>query len=915
MNASGGIEGVWPLSVLWLNVLADMLAAMSYLLIPLIIIYIVLRRPDMKFRGMLTLLSVLFVCGGIMHLVAIATAWYGMDGIYGITKAVMAIVSLLTVYVLFRNLKSILSIPSPAQYQAALKKVSDEEFRSSLLEIEKRGEAIFKFSLELFPTGLLVVDGRQEIRIVNHALASMFGYEEEELIGQPLSILLSPELSTHHHFLVDEYLRVPAEREKVSAGRLVRGKTKSGTDISVEISLSAHEWEGETHAFASVVNLGEVISDKNLFFEHSNRLRRVIDATNDGIWEWNAQTGEVWFSAQFQDMMGMDPAHRKAGQPTLKQWFLHVHHEDRALLRRTYKEHVQSQKKYDVVCRALCKSGCYEWFHVRGDTVFDRDGTPILMSGTLTNINEVKQLEVEVAQKTQFLNAVLNKSLSAVFIYSYEEQKVVYVNERYTEILGYTQDELNRIQQEKGLLSLYHPDDVELVRQHIQRVAESSGDEDFSIEYRVRHRSGHWIWCLSRDSVHDLGGEIDSLFMSHHAGDHTITTPEKESSRIEILGTFVDVTPMKLREERIKQLALDLSSTFEQAAVGISHVDLDGRWLRANAKQCEILRYDYQELLKKDFYDVVHEEDVKSEWALVTSLMEGDNQSCSAEVRCVCGDGETIWVNLTASIVGHEGGEHSHFLLVVEDISERKAVEQALAESNAALERFAYSASHDLQEPLRKITSFSDILQHRLKDQLQTMDAGHEARYELGRIGDAASRMREMINSLLQLSRYSREAPEREIVSLSALLDRMKEDLSRLLEESQAQVVLESDVELYVDRAGFIQVLHNLISNSVRYARMDVPAHIVVRGWSERSSVYISVTDNGCGFESQYAQQIFEPFQRLVSKMTPGHGMGLSICQQIARAHRGSISVESQVGIGSCFTIEIPKEDSRDVRD
>lgn len=908
------VEGVgegWPASVVWLNIVADMLAALSYFLIPLIILYVVFRRPDMKFRGMLTLLSVLFLCAGVVHLVAVSSAWYGVNGVYGVTKFVMALVSFLTVYALLRNLKKILTIPSPAQYQAALKKVSDEEFRSSLLEIEKRGEAIFKFSLELFPTGLLVIDGRQEIRIVNHALASMFGYEEEELIGENLSILLNPEQSFHHRFLVDEYLSTGEHRDKVSAGRLVRGKTKSGADISVEISLSAHEWEGETHAFASVVNVGEVISDKNLFFEHSNRLRRVIDATNDGIWEWNAQTGDVWFSARLLDMMGMKVGAR-GEYPTFRQWLNHVHHEDRAYLRSSFKQHIKTQEKYDVVCRALCKSGCYEWFHLRGDTVFDREGNPVLMSGTLTNINDVKEMEVEIAQKTQFLNAVLNRSLAAMYIYDFDRQEVVFVNEQYTEISGYNLDDLNRIQKEAGLLSIFHPDDVELVKEHTERVAKSSGEESFSIEYRVRHKQGHWFWCLSRDSRHLLDAKVANGLMD--LGDRVPSSGAlHKSSSCEILGTFVDVTPIKLREERIKQLALDWSATFEQAAVGISHVALDGRWLRANAKQCEIFRYEQDVLLQKEFYEVIHKDDVQAEWAMVQGLLDGERQSSSAEVRCIRGDGEIIWVNLTASMVSHENGVHSHFLLVVEDISERKAVEQALAESNAALERFAYSASHDLQEPLRKITSFSDILQHRLKDQLEVIENGREARYELERIGDAAARMREMINSLLQLSRYSRESPDCEIVTLSDLLSALKEDLSRLLDEQQAQIVLENDVELFVDRAGFVQVLHNLITNSIRYAKLGEPAHVVVNGWTERNSVFISVTDNGCGFDRQYAQQVFEPFQRLVSKVTPGHGMGLSICRQIVRGHRGQISVESDVGVGSCFTIEIPKREVEDV--
>jgi len=870
---------LWQPGILWINVISDLLIATAYFSIPIALLIFVKKKKNLEFQGIFILFAAFILCCGITHLFSIYTIWNGTYGLHGIAKAITALVSIMTAYVLFNSIKAMLEIPTPTELEEALEKAAQERVQRTQLELKRRSDAIFKFSLELLPTGLLVIDANQRIRIANKALESMFGYKEDELIGKDLTELLTTDQSQPHEALVNKYLSHPDQRHSMASGRLVQGQTKSGDAINVEVSLSVHDFEGEKHAFASVVNVSEVIEEKTLFFEASHRLQRAIDATNEGIWEWNVQTNNVWYSPRLMTIIGKDPQNDK---PKLEHWLNHIHPEDKNYVSQALDRHFEKKGKYEVVYRGLTKDKSYQWMHARGDTIFDDQNTPILMSGTLANINEVKMLEMQLADKNRFLDAVLNKSLSGMYIFDLKEFKNVFVNAQYQKITGYTLEDLKRIQKDEDLMQLFHPDDVDEVNAHIKRVLESQSNEAFSIEYRFMHKAGHWIWCLSRDSVYKT--DTDGL-------------PK------EMLGTFVDISELKARENRIEELAKDFLTTFDQAAVGIAHVGLDGAWLKVNNKLCEIVGYSREALLMTDFQTITHEEDLNLDLQHVQELIEGQADNYSMEKRYIHKNGQIIWVLLTVAIVRNEDGSNSHFISVVEDISERKALEHALLESNKHLEKFAYSASHDLQEPLRKISTFSDSLSHRLQDQLEDKDA----QYELERISDAAIRMREMIDGLLQLSRYALSEPLKKPYKLSELLTLLEDDLATPISESSTIINLINDATIWVDKSSFMQLMSNLVSNSIRYAQQDKPCQIEIATEESDDTIAITFSDNGQGFDEKFSTEIFEPFKRLVGRIIPGHGIGLAICKQIVLAHNGHIEASGTPNVGARFKVTIPK--------
>ncbi len=225
-----------------------------------------------------------------------------------------------------------------------------------------------------------------------------------------------------------------------------------------------------------------------------------------------------------------------------------------------------------------------------------------------------------------------------------------------------------------------------------------------------------------------------------------------------------------------------------------------------------------------------------------------------------------------------------------------------LRSANEELQQFAYVASHDLQEPLRTVTSFSQLLQARYRDKL-----GEDADEFIGYIVNSARRMTDLINGLLALTRLRKEGQPTDPVSFGEMLADAQTSLQASLRDSNAQITVETPLpSLVIDRVQFLQVLENLLSNAIKY-RSDKPLVISIAAHQSGSEWIFSVADNGRGFDQQYANRVFGLFQRLhVHEVPDGTGMGLSISRKIVERHGGRIWVDSTVGGGSTFYFSLP---------
>jgi light-regulated signal transduction histidine kinase (bacteriophytochrome) len=227
------------------------------------------------------------------------------------------------------------------------------------------------------------------------------------------------------------------------------------------------------------------------------------------------------------------------------------------------------------------------------------------------------------------------------------------------------------------------------------------------------------------------------------------------------------------------------------------------------------------------------------------------------------------------------------------------------------LQDFAYVASHDLQEPLRKISTFTDLVREEYSAEID-----HEGEGYLQRIQESALRMSRLIKDLLAFSRVTMETEPFQAVDLNEVVEVVKNDLEILINDTGGSVIADDLPAIEADGMQIHQLLLNLIGNALKFNREGVSPEIVVRANAvlsrgARRMCRIEVSDNGIGFDQKYVDRIFTPFQRLHPRSEyGGTGIGLAICRRIVERHGGTITAKSEEGKGSLFIIDLPFENS-----
>jgi PAS domain S-box-containing protein len=271
-------------------------------------------------------------------------------------------------------------------------------------------------------------------------------------------------------------------------------------------------------------------------------------------------------------------------------------------------------------------------------------------------------------------------------------------------------------------------------------------------------------------------------------------------------------------------------------------------------------------------------------------------------------DGEEF--PMEASISHSQVGGRGLFTVILRDITERERAEKKLAEkmaelarSNAELEQFAYIASHDLQEPLRMVAAYTQLLAERYRGRLD-----ENADKFIGYASEGALRMQTLIQDLLAFSRVGRKGAARGPVDCGAVMEEILQSLGPAIQESGAVVTHTALPVLWADHSQITQVLQNLIGNAIKFRGQEAPA-ISVQAEKTGSQWLFSVSDNGIGIAPEHKENIFVVFQRLHTRTEyPGNGIGLAVCKKIVEHCGGKIWVESEAGHGSTFKFLLPGE-------
>jgi len=439
--------------------------------------------------------------------------------------------------------------------------------------------------------------------------------------------------------------------------------------------------------------------------------------------------------------------------------------------------------------------------------------------------------------------------------------------------------------------NLIYPDDRNVIRDNDEKLA---AGKTVTNQYRIIHKNKSIRWIEAK----------------------IIPTLDENSLLVRIDGITKDITENKLVEVALQRSEANLRTIFNTTATGYLLIDTELNVISFNEQAGNFAARELHQVFIEghysiDFFLPARRPHLKK---MMQQTLQGSN--INYEINYLQPGGSTNWYHISMFAVPDKDENIFAVILSINDITERKLAEEKLkllnialekraaelALSNEELERFAYISSHDLQEPLRMVSSFLHLLQKKYNQQLDD-----EAQKYISFAVGGAARMKILITDLLEFSRISTVKKEHGLVNLNELLNQTTRNLNTSLEESHASLTIADLPEVHGDGSQLMQVFQNLISNALKYSGNITPV-ITVGCVEEEDNWKFSVNDNGIGISGEHFERIFIIFQRLHNRSEySGTGIGLAICKKIVELHAGKIWVESVVGKGSSFYFTIPK--------
>jgi PAS domain S-box-containing protein len=446
----------------------------------------------------------------------------------------------------------------------------------------------------------------------------------------------------------------------------------------------------------------------------------------------------------------------------------------------------------------------------------------------------------------------------------------------------------------KAWANRVHPDDRDSVVAGIRNAIHS--DAEFWIdEYRYQRHDGSYAYVQDRGYV----------------------TRDAQGKAVSLVGGMSDITDRRLDEERLRDNEEYLRAILDTAIDGILTIDQLGTIMSVNGAALSIFDYSSQQLIGKSITLLMPAQNkLWHDAYLVKHGITGISRLLGATREIMGRRRDGILIPMEASVIEVQRAGRPMFIGFVRDVTQRRRTEQALRQSlldlddrNRELRDFAFIASHDLQEPLRKIRMFSDRLLQEYESLLD--DRGKEF---LRRSSQASARMQTLIDDLLAYSRISTRGDRFQPVDVGRLVATVVDDLEARLESSGGSVQWSELPTVVADATQLRQLFQNLISNALKFRHPQRAPQVKLSAEPAEEGTLgggwmIRIEDNGIGFEMAHSERIFAPFQRLHTRSEyEGTGIGLAIVRRIAERHGGRISANAQPDIGAVFVLHLPDQ-------
>ena len=377
-------------------------------------------------------------------------------------------------------------------------------------------------------------------------------------------------------------------------------------------------------------------------------------------------------------------------------------------------------------------------------------------------------------------------------------------------------------------------------------------------------------------------------------------------------GKIDAITSLTENKEALLRSETRLKNIFEHSPLGILLFDSELNILQANPISRHILGYSEAALksLKPEQY--IDANDLLTREVLLEKIKNSGNKAFVKEQRFIRKDGSKIWLRSTLEFMDELREGEACIISMIEDISFEKSARLKLKEyakrlktHNECLEEFSYVVSHDLQEPLRMIKSYSTLIQRKYLQQLENK----EADIDIGYVLDGANRMSLLIRDMLNYSRWSAKPFKIEEVDSFEVLTEVVQNLSMSVQEKQAEIFCHNMPNLKTNRVLLSQIFQNIVGNGIKYSEENRKPSLKIFGKERAHDILFTVEDNGMGFNPKEKQRIFGLFQRLNPHgVNKGTGIGLAICKRIIEKQGGQIWANAELGKGSIFYFTLPKK-------
>ncbi|MBL3558453.1 MULTISPECIES: PAS domain S-box protein [Marinobacter] len=715
------------------------------------------------------------------------------------------------------------------------------------LSLRQANERIMEFSRDI----LCSIDSRGLFKSINPAAEDILGYQPDELIGEPYNVLI-PDMD--RDATAEEMRKLMAGERQISEG--FRNHLRHRDGHIVTLSWTAEWSEADQALFCVGRDMTDqlvaetLMRERDQFFSLSPDMFCIVDL-NSHFFELNNAFVEV-LGYEREELLGSS-------------YLELILTDDRPRVEEAVVALIAGDTIRDLHVRIMHKNGSEHWLELSATLSSDE-----LIYVAARDTTEIRHTQEKLRESETLLKIAEKAARIGGWVVDVSTGNTRWTHAMF-DIFEMPVGEVPAL--EEGL-GFYTPEGRDTITHAMNMCTQTGIPFDEEVQIRTRLGRLRWVRAIGQ-ALKDADGQI-----------------------VQIQGGLQDITASHQAMEQIRRFAERQAVIFESITDAFFTLDREWRFTYVNQRSEELLRESREVLLGNTLWDMFPAAQGSEFERHYRRAME-TGESVSFEAHYAPLDN---WLEVSA-YPSDEG-----LAVYYRSINERKQAQQKLQDTMAELERsnrelqdFAFVASHDLQEPLRKIQAFSDRLltrSERFDDQEQDY---------LQRMQSAARRMQSLIQDLLTYSRVTTQAQPLTVCDTNRILGEVMQDMETSISRENAVIDIRPLPPVTGDATQLRQVFQNLLSNAVKFHKPDQPPHILVYSEDNTEDHWtLVVSDNGVGFDRRYVDKLFQPFQRLHKQAFPGSGIGLAIVKKILDRHHATVSVESEVDHGTTFRIRFP---------